>query len=246
MNFSYNQSDIQKQSSLIINSGLTAVKNAVSNSTIYDTETGGRTVTPKNIDGRWNATASLVYNKTFGDGTFSISEHLSGAYNNNVAYLYNSTLKEDEVNTATRLMLKQSLDCNFRREWLELTLNLSADGTDERSLLRPQMNQRPYTLRAGLTSLFIFPWRMRLTTTFYTIAQRGYTNASFNRDYYVLNASLSQTLIKKKLTLRVEGNDLLHQLPSMTRNFTSERRSIVTYNGVNSYIVARLVYQFKF
>ena len=32
----------------------------------------------------------------------------------------------------------------------------------------------------------------------------------------------------------------------MTRNFSSERRAIVTYNGVNSYIIARLVYQFKY
>ncbi|MBO4571294.1 MAG: TonB-dependent receptor [Bacteroidales bacterium] len=246
VNFSYNQSNIKKQNSLIINTGLTAIENAVSNSTIYDTETGGRTVTPKNIDGRWTATASLVYNKTFGDGTFSISEHLSGNYNNNVVYLYNSSLKEDEINIANRLMLKQSLDCNFRRGWVELTLNLSADGTDERSLLRPEMDQRPYTLRAGLTSLVAFPWKMRLTTTFYTISQRGYSQALFNRDYYVLNASLSQTLIKKKLTLRVEGNDLLRQLPSMTRNFTSERRSVTTYNGVNSYLIARLVYQFSF
>lgn len=246
INLSYNRSNIKKQNSLIINSGVTAVQNAVSNSTIYDTETGGRTVTPKNINGRWNATASLVYNKTFGDGTFSISEHLSGAYNNNVAYLYNSKLKEDEINVANRLMLKESFDCNFRRGWFEFTLNLSADGTDERSLLRPEMNQRPYTLRAGLTSLVIFPWKMRITTSFYTIAQRGYKYASFNRDYYVLDANLSQTLIKKKLTLRVEAHDILRQLPSMTRNFTSERRSIVTYNGVNSYVIARLVYQFAY
>ncbi|MBR5056656.1 MAG: TonB-dependent receptor, partial [Bacteroidales bacterium] len=73
VNLSYNRSNIKKQNSLIINSGVTAVEHAVSNSPIYDTETGGRTVPPKNLDGRWTATASLVYNKTFGDGTFSIS-----------------------------------------------------------------------------------------------------------------------------------------------------------------------------
>lgn len=245
VNLSFNKSNIKKQNSLIINSGLVAVKNAVSNSTIYDPETGGRSVTPKNIDGRWTATASLVYNKTFGDGTFSISEHLSGNYNNNVAYLYNSKLKEDEINVANRLMLKESFDCNFRRNWLELTLNLSGDWTDERSLLRPEMNQQPFTLRAGLSSQISFPWKMRLTTTFYTIAQRGYAYALFNRDYFVLNATLSQTLIKKKLTLRIEGRDLLRQLPSMTRNFSSERRSVITYNGVNSFVIARLVYQFS-
>ena len=245
VNLSFNKSNIKKQNSLIINSGLTAIKDAVSNSTIYDPETGGRSVTPRNIDGRWTLTASLVYNKTFGDGTFSISEHVSGNYNNNVAYLYNSKLKADEINVANRLMLKQSFDCNFRRDWLELTLNLSGDRTDERSQLRPEMNQQPYTLRAGLSSQIAFPWDMRLTTTFYTIFQRGYTIASFNRNYFVLNATLSQTLIKKKLTLRIEGRDLLRQLPSMTRNFSSDRRAVTTYNGVNSFVIARLVYQFS-
>ena len=107
------------------------------------------------------------------------------------------------------------------------------------------MNQQPYTLRAGLSSQIAFPWDMRLTTTFYTIFQRGYTIASFNRNYFVLNATLSQTLIKKKLTLRIEGRDLLRQLPSMTRNFSSDRRAVTTYNGVNSFVIARLVYQFS-
>ena len=153
--------------------------------------------------------------------------------------------KADEINVANRLMLKQSFDCNFRRDWLELTLNLSGDRTDERSRLRPEMNQQPYTLRAGLSSQIAFPWDMRLTTTFYTIFQRGYTITSFNRNYFVLNATLSQTLIKKKLTLRIEGRDLLRQLPSMTRNFSSDRRAVTTYNGVNSFVIARLVYQFS-
>lgn len=241
---SYNHSNVRKQNSLICNASYKSINNSVSNSTIYDTETGGRTVTPMNIDGKWTANFSVVYNKTFDkEGRFSISEHLSGQYDNNVSFLYNSKIKADEINTATRMMLKESLDANYRNDWLELTVNLGAEGTDEHSLLRPDMDQRPYTLNAGFTSMFIFPMKLRLTTSFATIAQRGFSYEEFNREYYVLNASLSKT-IKKKATLKLEASDLLHQLPNLTRAFSAERRSITVYNGINSYVLARFIYRF--
>lgn len=242
----YNRSNVKKQNSLICNASYKLTNNSVSNSTIYDTETGGRTVTPMNINGKWSANGSIVYNKTFDkEGRFSISEHLSGQYDNNVAFLYNNKLKADEINTATRLMIKESLDANYRNEWLELTVNLGAEGTDEHSQLRPEMDQRPYTLNAGATAMFIFPWKMRMTTSFATISQRGFSYEEFNREYYVLNASLSQTLLKKKATLKLEASDLLHQLPNLTRAFSAERRSITTYNGINSYVLLRFIYRFN-
>ncbi|MCQ2137651.1 MAG: TonB-dependent receptor [Bacteroidales bacterium] len=244
-NLQYNRSNIKKQNSLICNATFNLYQNSISNSTIYDPESGGRTVTPMNINGKWNASGSLVYNKTFGDGSFSISEHLSGRYDNNVAYLYNSKLKADEINTATRAMIKESFEGNYRNDWLELTMSLRGEATDEKSLLRPNMNQQPYTLGTGVTALFIFPWKMRLTTTYALTAQRGFAYAEFNRNYHILNLSLSQVGLKKKATFKIEACDVLHQLPNITRSFTSEKRSITQYNGVNSYILARFIYRFN-
>lgn len=244
-NLQYNHSNIKKQNSLICNATFKLFENTVSNSTIYDPESGGRTVTPMNINGKWSASGSAVYNKTFGDGRFSISEHLSGQYDNNVAYLYNSKLKKDEINKATRAMIKELFEGNYRNDWLELTMTLTAEGTDEKSLLRPNMNQRPYTLGSGATALIIFPWKMRLTTSYALTAQRGFAYEEFNRNYHILNISLSQVGLKKKATFKIEACDVLHQLPNITRSFTSEKRAITTYNGVNSYVLARFIYRFN-
>ena len=245
MSLGYNTADIKKQSSFICNLSGKVVLRQASNSTIYDPDTGGKTVTPKNINGNWSASSTAAYNKTFSDNRFSLSEHFSAQYNNYKSFLYNSKKKEDDVNTTRRFMAKESLDGTFRNSWLEVTLNMNGQYTFERSLLRPDMNQDPWSVGCGLNALFILPSLTRLTVDYSAIAQRGFAYGEFNRNYNVLNLTFSQPLFKKKATLSLSGYDILGQLPNMTRSFGSETRSIGLYNGVNRYVMLRLVWRFK-
>lgn len=245
---SYNFSNLRRQTSFVANAMVRMTQNAFSNSTEYIPETGGRITTSKNIDGNWNASGNCVFNKTFNDNHFSMSNHAAAEYQNNVSFLYNSSkdVRADEINTMKRFMVKESLDFTYRNDILELIANAGGEYTDETSVLRPEMTQHPFAVKAGLTATLTFPWKTRLSADFSTLWQRGFMFDVLNRNYYYLNADISQTILKGKGTIRIDAYDLLNQSINMTRSFGAASRSINTFNGPGRYILVSFVYRFKF
>lgn len=243
LSLSYNVSNIKRQQSLILNGTFRLTEDQICTVTSYDHETGIRTTRQGNIDGNWRATASLVFNKTFGKSGWSVSNHTGGEYQNNVAYLYDTKKKIDEVNVAPRLMVKEQFDLNYRGEWFEGGLNARAEYTMERSNLRPEVNGDIFNLAVGASSVVTLPWAMRVSTDFSVMDQRGYYYPELNRQYYIWNASIAQPLWKKKMTLRLEAFDLLGQLSNMTRTFGSQTRSVGLFNGINRYVMLRAIFR---
>ena len=243
MSLSYNISNIKRQQSLVLNGTFRLTEDQITTVTSYDHESGVRTTQQGNIGGNWRATGSVVFNKTFGQSGWSVSNHTGGEYQNNVSYLYDTKKKIDEINVAPRLMVKEQFDLNYRGDWLETGLNARAEYTMERSSLRPEVNGDVLNLAVGASTVITFPWKMRLSTDFSVMDQRGYYYAELNRQYYIWNASLAQPLLKKKLTLRLEAFDMLGQLSSMTRTFGSQSRAVSLYNGINSYVMLRAIFR---
>ena len=216
-----------------------------SNSTTYDPETGVKTVTPRNIDGNWWASGHLALGKVMGGSRFQVNNHLTVRYNNDRNYLYSSSTKSDEVNTATRLMAKEKLQGTFRSFGFEATAFVGGEYTSERNLLRPSLNQEPYSLNGGVEVSQKFNFGLRLSSDFSFISNRGFAYESFNRSYNIWNAEISQRVFRGKGTVKLEWCDILGQQDNMIRTFSSERRSVSTYNGVNSYVMLRFIWQFK-
>ena len=227
----------------MLNGTFRLTEDQITTVTSYDHESGVRTTQQGNIGGNWRATGSVVFNKTFGQSGWSVSNHTGGEYQNNVSYLYDTKKKIDEINVAPRLMVKEQFDLNYRGDWLETGLNARAEYTMERSNLRPEVNGDVLNLAVGASTVITFPWKMRLSTDFSVMDQRGYYYAELNRQYYIWNASLAQPLLKKKLTLRLEAFDMLGHLSSMTRTFGSQSRAVSLYNGINSYVMLRAIFR---
>lgn len=242
---SLNSSDLKTQNSVILELSFKYTQDAVSNYYEYDAQSGVKTTIPVNVDGVWLARGSLVWNKTFRNNDFSICNTTNGEMANNVAWLYNNKTKVSEINNARRAMVKERFDFIYRNNWLELVTRLTAIYTNETSQLRPDLNQEPLDLSAGLESRFALPAGIRINAEFTFMNQSGYAYGNFNRNYYVLNASVSKTLLNKRLVLKLEGFDLLGQLINLTRTYGSESRTITTYNGANRYVMLRCIYRFK-
>lgn len=245
MNLSYNSSNVKKQNSLVCNASSRMVRNAVSNSTTYDETTGGRTITPKNINGNWNVSGSVVWNKTFSDNRFSVSTNTRGEHSTSKSFLWNKTIKEDEINTSNRLMGVERVEMCYRVNWFEVVLNMTGTYTAERNLLKPALNQNPYSFAGGLAPVVNFPWKTRISSSFDVWCQRGYAYSEYNKNYMLWNATISQSLFKGKATARLSFYDILNQQTNMTRTFTAERRTTTTFNGVHRYALLRLVWRFN-
>ncbi|MBO4446793.1 MAG: outer membrane beta-barrel protein [Bacteroidales bacterium] len=244
-NFSFNTSNLKKHFSLVLNAEARMIKNAVSSSSDYDPATGVRTVTPVNIDGTWSAKGSLVVNYTFPGTLLSLSSNTAAEYQNTPSYLYNSKLKDNELNITGRAMVRERATLSYRHKWFEALLNLRGEYTAERSSLRPELNQDPFTLSAGLSLTGRLPWKMTVTAEFTDWIQRGFLYDEFNRDYYLLNARIAQRFLKGNLMVSLIGNDLLGQMLNLNRSFSSERRAVSEYNGVNRYVLLQVVWRFK-
>lgn len=243
--FSYNFSKPAGRFSLLMNLEGKVLQDAVSNSYSYDSETGIRTTIPCNINGCWEAGGNITLNKTFRNDHFSLSNAFATLYTNDVTNLYNSKTKADERAVLRRLTVKESFNVSYRIKPFELVANLGGEYTDESSTVREDMRQRPFNLRAGATATFSLPWKMRIVTEFTSCWQRGYSYDVLNRNFYFLNAGISQSFLKGRLVLRAEGTDLLGQGLNLTRRFATSSRSVAFYNGDSRYALLSLVYRFR-
>ena len=244
LNLSWRRSGLKAQRGLVVDMTGNIIQNAFSSSTEYDPETGGRTVLSKNIGGNWNLGGSVVWNKTFGNSPFSLVSNSAFQYNNDVSYLYDSKLKRDEVNTMKRLMLKERFDLTFRTGPVEVIARVGGEYTDERSILRPDLRQRPVTLVAGAETTLQLPWKLRFGTDATFFIQRGYAYEELNRSLCIWNAFLSRSVLRGKGSIRLAGYDMLGQQVNMTRSFRANSRAVSTYNGVNRYVLLQLFYRF--
>lgn len=245
VNIKYTRSNLKKQSSFISNIQYVNILHSASNCTEYDPDSGIRTTTPRNIEGNWFVKGNISANKSLRDSRFSISSHTRGEYRNNMSYLYNSKLKVAEVNQATRTLINEQAEFSFRNDWFELLVNAGGEYTFETSRLRPDMNQSPWSVTAGMATDVTLPWKMHFTADFSTIFNRGNVYDELNCDFYVLNARLTQVILKGKGLLRLDWYDMLGSERNIVRSFSSERRTIAFYNGTTSYLVLRFVYKFK-
>ena len=241
---SYNTSNIRRRVSFVGNILFQYTSKQVSTSTEYDEDSGVRTSTPKNIDGNWRISGSTVCNKTFSDQRFSLANHLGLEYQHNVSFLYNKSLHRDETNVMGRMMFKERIEGSFRSRMLEVVLTSGVEVTDERSRLRPSMNQCPVNWMAGISAEVTLPGEFRLGSDFTACFQRGWAYEDLNRNYWIWNAEVSKSILRGKAFLRLGWYDILRSQDNLVRTFNQSSRSIAFYNGTTSYVLLRFLYKF--
>lgn len=239
----FNSFNAENQRSYIVHANLRATQNSVSNSRIYNEETGGWTSMPKNINGNWNAFGMFGFNTALKNKKFTLSSFGNLSYSNNVGYLTDYTTKIENKNTTTNLNVGERLNLTYRNAWLELGANGSINYSVEKDKLNSENNQKPYTYSYGGNVQFTLPWNMALSTNITNQSRRGYTDSSMNRNELIWNAQLSQTLFKGSTTVSFEMYDILQKQSNIMRSYSSTGRSVYSYNGVNSYCMVHVLYR---
>ena len=164
MRLFYNTYNGELQRGMMTHLSFSTTQNSISNSTVYNEQTGGRTTTPKNINGNWSAFGMFGFNTALKNKKFTVNSFSQLRYNNNVAFLYDQNTKQDNKNTTTELMLSERVNGAYRNDWFEFGVNGSVSYTAERSKLRPENNQNPYTFSYGANTQISMPWNMTLST----------------------------------------------------------------------------------
>ena len=245
MRFFYNTYNAEKQRGIMSHVNFSATQNSISNSRVYNSETGGWTTTPKNINGNWNAFGMFGFNTALPNKKYTINSFSNANYQNNVAYLTSGKGADavEQKNTTTNLTLGERLNAAYRNDWFEFGLNGSISYSIEKDKLTPDNNQEPYTFSYGANTQISMPWNMTLSTNIANQSRRGYTDSSMNRNELIWNAQLSQTFLKGNATVSFEMYDILKKQSNISRSLTASGRSVYEYNGVNSYCMLHFIYR---
>ena len=245
MSLFYNTYNAEKQRGIMSHANFSATQNSISNSRVYNNETGGWTTTPKNINGNWNAFGMFGFNTALKNKKYTINSFTNANYQNNVAYLTSGRGADavEEKNTTTNLTLGERLNAAYRNQWFEFGLNGSMSYSIEKDKLTSDNNQEPYTFSYGATTTVNMPWSMSVSTNIANQSRRGYTDSSMNRNELIWNAQLSQTFLKGAATVSFEMYDILKQQSNISRSLTASGRSVYEYNGVNSYCMLHFIYR---
>ncbi|MDR0988464.1 MAG: TonB-dependent receptor [Prevotellaceae bacterium] len=242
-NLFFNTYNADAQRGIFASAFFTATQNSISNSTQYNSITGDRITTPKNINGNWNVNGRFGFNTALKNKKYTINSQTGFQYTNSVSYLADSETKTESINTSTNLRLNENIRGAYRNDWFEFGITGSISYNFERNELRPESNQQPYNFSYGASTTIYTPWKMNINTNIENQSRRGYSDANMNRDELVWNAQVAQTLFKGAATLSLELYDILHQRSSISRSFSSESRSITQYNSINSYCMVHFIYR---
>ena len=238
-----------------LNANVSLTQNAWGTRSSYDPLTGAYTYMQDNINGNWNASGSIGYERPLGKARlFTIENNLSASFAHSVDFaLAQSTYAATEsqpssedlsrVNTFTTT---EDLHLKFQKD--KLTLQVGGEVSWRHSTGSETTFQtiNAWDYNYGFTAKYTIPWmNVDLATDLKMFSRRGYNSDMMNTDDLVWNASLSRSFFKGKLTARLMAFDILHQLSSTQYSVNAQGRTETWHNCIPRYALLTLSYKFQ-
>ena len=244
INLTWNSSKPATGSSLVCELSYRKTDNAITTSTEYVSETGGRIYRYANINGNWTGNASVNWNRSFRKTPWSVSNVCTAAYYNENSLLYNSSLKVDELNTMHRWTARDQFSVNAQWKKLNFTAKAGAEACSGRSLLRTEFNESPRVYMLGSEASVKLPAKWRIKAEINWMHRERFVYDILNRDFMLINATLSKTVLKGKGTIRLEAADILGDQMNTVHRFAGMTISASGYNGTSQYLLLNFIYRF--
>lgn len=252
MNADYSRNKTEYNRTNSVNFQFRTTMNSTAQRTEYNEETGGRVSKPVNVNGNWSGSATYTFNTSLGPAKrWRISNSLTGNFNNNIGYQYNSRQKET-VRTRTNSLSSQdriTLTYRYRTdtEWdMEARGNANVRYNANRSTNPNATNMDTWQFGYGLNFNVTTPWGMNFSTDATENSRRGYSNAAANTNKWIWNAQISQRFLKNKtLTLTLRAVDILNQRDDVNRNVGATSYSDSYSQMISSYYMLTANYRFN-
>ena len=153
---------------------------------------------------------------------------------------------ESRVNTVNTLGLNSGANIRFNRKSLNIRavgyINWRRSEGNMMNLSTLSALEYHYGLEGYYT---LSPTKTSFAADGTMYSRRGYGSSALNTDDFIVNASVSQPLLKGKLIARVEAFDLLHQLSSTQYDINAQGRIVTRYRTLPHYVMLHLVYHFN-
>lgn len=231
-------------SSLTIQASYSHTDRAVAQARFYDPNTGVNTWLPQHIDGNWNANGSVQYAMPLGrKKNFQLQTHTGVAYVHSVDYATDT----DELvrSVVNNLRLSEQLSLTYRVGQHTFGIRGGVAGLNSRSDRPTFEDISAFDITAGAHFLLNLPkdWQIGSDATLY--CRRGYSDETLNTTDVVWNGSVSKTLIKGRLTLKLNGVDLLGQISNVQHVVNAQGRTETWLNSQPRYAMLHAIWRFN-
>jgi hypothetical protein len=237
MNLQYNNFNTDNLRTFLTSLMFTTTRNSIINASTYDN--GKQTVTPENVNGVYNISASVMMNMPIAKTKLSFSNTLSGNYGNSISKT--NDVKNKTQNTGINEMLRLT----YRNDIVELGASYRLGYNRALYSMQDKATTDYFNHRIGGEMFINLPFNFIITSkadyTFY----RGYGDNS-NRDMIMWTADLSKQLFKKKQgTIKLSIYDILKENKSYSRTTTDNYIEDIHSNTLGQFAMISFLYRFN-
>ena len=250
-----------------VNGGI--VQDAITNAQWYD-KSGAQFSIPVNGPGTANANAMVMVNSPLGKSNFSIMSMTNGRYNTSTSYIGTGNLDSDlyydaenavfdyeqfnkdypnlgdtDAFTANKIQtmnIMQSLRLTYRNDFVELIAGGRTNVSKSWYTLNSANANATWNNNASFEMNWTLPFGMNIISDMNYNWYNGYTTAQ--KPEFILNAQITQLVLKKQATIAIRAYDLLNQAKNLMVTDASNYHQETRNNTLGRYVVISFTYRF--
>lgn len=213
----------------------------------YDAQTGAYTFRPENVEGNWSWSTSYDFTLALGSRQrWWIDSGTSQDVWHSVDYTSVSGFEDAQLNKVETVNLGECVKIRYIGRDTKVTLIGNIRWRRTWGHRPSQTSVSAFDYRYGVTAGHTLQaWRTTLKTEACMYSRRGYSSEAMNKDELVVNASVTQPLMGGKVTLTLEGHDLLHQISNTAYEVNAQGRTESWHRVTPNYIMLHAVYHFN-
>ena len=153
---------------------------------------------------------------------------------------------KSHLNTVNTLTVGEKAHIQYNKDALNIRATGSINWRHSEGRMSDFETLNALDYQYGLNGSYTLPkLKTTLSVDATMFSRRGYGSSELNTDDFVLNASLSQSLLKGKLIACIEAFDLLHQLSNTQYAVNAQGRTITWYRSLPHYVMLHLVFHWN-
>lgn len=220
---------------------------ATAQSVIYDTHTGTYIYKPVNVSGNYVANLNVDVTRTLGKKRlWLINNNADLSLNHNVDHAMVMGNTQSGINKVNTLSLHDGMYVQFERNGLNIRAIGDVRWRHTTGKMMDFKTLNAVDFQYGMSARYTIPViKTTISADGTMFSRRGYGSSSLNTNDFILNASISQPLLKGKFVARLECFDLLHQLSQSQYEVNAQGRIETWYRSLPHYIMLHLAYNFS-
>ncbi|MCM1452202.1 MAG: hypothetical protein NC102_08080 [Clostridium sp.] len=220
---------------------------SVAQSVAYDPVSGVYAYRPVNVNGAYAAKFDIDYTRSFGKSkAWTWSNSTNAAFNHSVDHTMLQGQTHSRVNAVNTLSLHDGFYFQFDKSGLNLRASADVNWRHSAGKMADFSALNAVDFHYGLSARYTIPgFKTTLAADGTMFSRHGYGYSALNANDFILNASISQPMMKGRLVARIEAFDILRQLSQTQYEVNAQGRIETWYRSLPHYLMLHLAYHFN-